>query len=138
MNDIYIYICVCVCVCVCRHLCMYVCMYVCVYLCIYVSMYACMNVNIYLYVCVCVYTYVIYIVVTPLGAGTQAPSALMYELSLLDRSRGQYDHTLAVLALLSNLTQPTAQALSPDEALRLCISKVRTQYVSFAPIVGLF
>ena len=52
-------------------------------------------------------------------AGDRAPSALMYELSLLDRTRGQYEHTLAVLALLSALTQPTAQALTPDEALRL-------------------
>ena len=56
---------------------------------------------------------------TPALAGAQGPSALMYELLLLDRGRGEYQHTLALIALLTALSRPGAGALTVAEGLRL-------------------
>jgi len=54
------------------------------------------------------------------SAGAQGTtSALMYELLLLDRNRGSYEHTLAMLGLLTTLSYARSDALTPHEALRL-------------------
>jgi len=54
------------------------------------------------------------------SAGAQGTtSALMYELLLLDRNRGSYEHTLAMLGLLTTLSYERSDALTPHEALRL-------------------
>ena len=47
----------------------------------------------------------------------QAPSALMYELSLFDRTRGQFQHTLAILTLLTTLSRASASPPSLVSAL---------------------
>jgi len=47
----------------------------------------------------------------------QAPSALMYELSLFDRTRGQFQHTLAILTLLTTLSRASASPHSLVSAL---------------------
>lgn len=48
---------------------------------------------------------------------SQAPSALMYELSLFDRTRGQFEHTLAILTLLTTLSRASASPPSLVSAL---------------------
>lgn len=49
----------------------------------------------------------------------RAPSALVYELSLMDRKRGRYEHTLAILTLLKTLSSASTDALAVKEVLRL-------------------
>jgi len=51
-------------------------------------------------------------------SGEHAPSALVYELLLLDRKRARYEHSLAVLGLLKTLSGSAADALTVPEALR--------------------